>query len=416
VSDCWFFLSYARRDDVGTEYVTSFYADLTREVGRLAGVSSALPPEEIGFIDVKGTQPGGNWDVQVREALQKAKVLVCLYSRGYFNSSYCGQEFEVFRRRLEAAGNGAAPLILPVLWSGKAELPSPLPEAVSNIQYTHAQFGNEYADKGLYRLKALKDVAYDGLIIDFARLIIDLGQRHQVPSLPGLPSLQEMPNAFDAVQRATGETPGHAPALGPKVAVFVFAAAKQSDLQAARKTLDAYGSEGGWDWRPFFPDLEDEIGLVCQEVATRERLRFQELPVGEQLKEQLRQAEEANTIVVILVDPWTLRVKRYQQQLSEYDKQSFWNCGLVISWNEGDAETQQMRTELERELESIFFRSMSTNRAIRPVRSADELRIALSEAISVIRAQIVKRADLARAVAGPPRPLPQLTGPSGNGT
>jgi FxsC-like protein len=418
VSDLWFFLSYARRDDKGTEYVKQFHADLAREVARIAGAESSLDPEQVGFIDVKGNQPGGNWDSGVGEALQAAKVMVCVYSRGYFNSSYCGQEFEAFRRRLEAAGAGAGelpPLIVPVLWSAKEELPSPLPDAVRKIQYTYADFGNEYAEKGLYRLHALKDPAYTRFVLDFARLVVDLGRQHDVPGLPRTPSLQEIPNAFRRVDGMAGEEGRAAPAFGPKVAVFVFAAANQSDLQEWRETLHFYGADGGWDWRPFFPEVEDEVGLVCQEVATGERLRFQELPVGDSLREQIRQAEESNTVVVIVVDPWTLRVQRYKDPLSEYDKQSFWNCGVVISWNDGDAETQARRPELQRELESILFRNLSTNRVIRPVKSVGELRSALSEAINEVRAQIVKRADLAGGPIGPARPIPQLTGPSGNG-
>jgi FxsC-like protein len=415
VSDFRFFLSYARRDDVGTEYVKSFYADLAREVGRIAGVDSSLGPQEVGFIDVEGSQPGGNWDAQVSEALQTSKVLVCLYSRGYFNSSYCGQEFEVFRRRLEAArGPGSddpAPLIVPVLWSGREELPDPLPEAVTRITYTAAEFGADYAEKGLYRLRALKDNAYDSFVIDFARLIVDQGERFRVPRLPQFPSLQEVPNAF----RGADGPGASSQVFGPKVAVFVFAAANQSDLRECRSSLHAYGSDGGWDWRPFFPEVEDEVGLLCQEIATGQRLRFQELPVGASLREQIRQAEETNTIVVILVDPWTLRVRRYQEPLSEYDKENFWNSRLVVSWYDGDAETRERRAELERELERTLYRTFSNSRAVRPVRSVAELRKALVEAITEVRDQIVKRADLADVVIGQARPIPQLTVPTGNG-
>src|SRR6476661_6364046 len=124
----WFFLSYARTDNIGP-YHKRFHKDLSNEIRRRAALNSSTPIQQIGFFDETGIEVGDKWPDSLASALQSTRTLICLYSRSYFASPYCGKEFEVFRQRV-AGVPGALPLIMPVLWDPPEDLP-PLPLAVT---------------------------------------------------------------------------------------------------------------------------------------------------------------------------------------------------------------------------------------------------------------------------------------------
>src|SRR3954468_18823863 len=102
MSNYWFFLSYARRDALSNNpYLKKFYKDLALAVGSAAALNSSVEVSDIGFIDNQGIETGDNWRETLAEALQTSRVLVCLFSRSYFNSEFCGKEFHAFSLRLE---------------------------------------------------------------------------------------------------------------------------------------------------------------------------------------------------------------------------------------------------------------------------------------------------------------------------
>src|SRR5215213_1686004 len=142
----YFFLSYSRRDAAGGEYLKKFYEDLALGVGAKLGLPSSTKKTEIGFFDETGNEPGDHWPSNIAEALRTSKVFVCLYSRGYFNSTYCGREFQLFLDRVNKYKAShpelttAPPLILPVLWDSPDRLPKLLPEIINEVQYTHSDF------------------------------------------------------------------------------------------------------------------------------------------------------------------------------------------------------------------------------------------------------------------------------------
>ena len=124
---------------------------------------------------------------------------------------------------------------------------------------------------------------------------------------------------------------------------FVFVAGQRTELQLEprRKWLDCYGPEGGLDWKPYMPEISHEVAILAQTVASAENLRYEVVPldVGLQFSDCLKVAEQSNKLVVIIVDTWTLLVKRYYTLMREYDSQNFLNCILVIPWNTKDDET-----------------------------------------------------------------------------
>ena len=64
-------------------------------------------------------------------------------------------------------GVAAPRLIIPVLWDKPSRLPERLPPAVSDIQYSHADFGRRYAADGLAHLMKLR---LDAEVESFARM------------------------------------------------------------------------------------------------------------------------------------------------------------------------------------------------------------------------------------------------------
>ncbi|HEX6184005.1 MAG TPA: TIR-like protein FxsC, partial [Pyrinomonadaceae bacterium] len=172
-----FFFSYSRRDAKGNPYLKEFHRRLALEVGQAAGVSAAVDEADIGFFDTEGIEPGEKWPDKLAGALQSSKVFVCLYSNGYFKSEWCGKEFEVFRSRVAAytppSGRPAPRLIIPVLWDRRARLPEPLPDAVTDLQYTHADFGAKYEVEGLAYFMKLKSKANEAFV---TRFIINLAE------------------------------------------------------------------------------------------------------------------------------------------------------------------------------------------------------------------------------------------------
>src|SRR5271170_6503468 len=117
----YFFLSYARtpkRDPTEKEdpdrWVYKLYRDLCDVILQLTDAR----PEEAGFMD-RENKLGTEWSPELVNALQRCRVFVPLYSRRYFESSYCGKEWFAFARRevtTAARGGDVASAIVPALW------------------------------------------------------------------------------------------------------------------------------------------------------------------------------------------------------------------------------------------------------------------------------------------------------------
>src|ERR1044072_2738493 len=91
-----FFFSYTR-GNYG-EYLQRFFNDLSQELREQRGHGKE---KVVGFFDQHDIELGEEWEKTIAKALQESKVMVCIYSPGYFKSPYCGKEWEVFRRRRE---------------------------------------------------------------------------------------------------------------------------------------------------------------------------------------------------------------------------------------------------------------------------------------------------------------------------
>jgi hypothetical protein len=333
MSNYWFFLSYARRndmsqgrpeDDKDRQLIKRFYRDLANDVISRgpADIPRAVP--EVGFFDQVGIEAGDKWDDALASALQTSRLLVCLYSRAYFESEYCGKEFQVFQSRVRdfsmAAKVPRPPLIIPVLWHRPDKYPS-LPASAADIQYVHDAFGKLYAVEGLEYIMRMKrhEDDYQEFLIRFAEKLIEVckNQNYVMPKLVECPPLNTVQSAFHtpkpapivvaAPSNAQGEDEDE-PELGntgPGVVHFVFVAGRSQKLQQIRTRLEAYAELGGRYWKPYVPNVDKAAGIITQRALTDMGLQQEVLPFSKKLLDQLLKAdrEENNVIVLIVVDP-----------------------------------------------------------------------------------------------------------------
>lgn len=408
--DYWFFLSHARRDALGEEYVRRFFDDLARRVGQIAGLPSDMPNQSIGFGDFSGLEPGDRWPDRLTEALQASRTLVCLYSPAYFNSDYCGRELRVFLDRVDAVPGSRPSVILPVLWEGADRLPRELPAELASIQHGAGDFGDAY-DRGgahwLISLEANRD-DYRTFIDGFALRIVEQARPDSVPRLANVPPLDQVTSVFG--RRSRTDAPA---SFGPGTGVFVFVAAADAEARQVRSGVDAYGRTGGREWRPWFPNMERPVGVVSQTVASLENLFYETLTVDDALLDRLRSAEETNAIVMIVVDPWTIQLEPYRSHMLEFDQRAFVNCALLVPWNESDPETAAAQDRLATAVRRTFSRYfVLSSTQLREIRSADELQHTLIAAIGDVRRRILQRAEVFRDVDTSVS-LPMISGPGG---
>ena len=416
--DHWFFLSYARNDNRDA-YVCKFFEDLADEVCQKAALPSGSGHHDVGFLDEGGILHGESWDQKIVASLQSSRVLVCLISRGYFSSEYCGKELQIFRSRINRfmAENPRVPhpppVIMPVFWEGEKRVCGELRGGIDSSQLKQPDYGEVYAEQGLRNLLKQNTTYHDAyykFLDAFAERLYQAAKDARLPQLEPVPSLSETVSAWS--QEPTSASPARpVPSSGTDTARFVFVAGRQDEISPYRQHIEFYGSRGGQDWKPYFPAVKKEVGLISQTVASQADLYSQILPISDDLIKEIRAAEATNTIVLVVVDPWSIQVQGYRHWVESYDQANFAvNTGVLVVWNRQSDESDEQLEELRAELESVFFRTGMSNTYFRgSISSADELQRELTAAICEVRNRINRKATLFRRVM--PGSLPKISGP-----
>lgn len=435
-SEYAFFLSYARKDALDAKGEISYFKDFKDEL--MKWVSSALGPvpeleKNIAFYDQDSIPLGADWDDELRRALQTSRVMICLLSPHYFASEYCGKEFEVFSRRVRAhteglpAGARPPRLILPVLWEKPSNIEGKMPDVLSSLQFSHSSLGDDYARRGLQRLLWLQrpgneeEAAFKRFVDGLVDVVVqEFKANRQFKPLPDLPPLPKVPSAFHV--RAAAPPPPARPEEGPEdvgqpgegrgvevLWLYCFAGGRR-DYAELRKKNDCYGNSGP-DWRPYLPDDDKMIDYTAGVIARNNGLspRLQSVD-DEDIVEKLRDAEDNNTIVAIVVDPWAVKLKSFREKLFEFDRARLSNCGVVVLWNDKDEETRDARGQLQKLLGQTF----PTNLAIRDVTFQDdvtstkEFQEKLDQAIAEVKARVEARGRYLRGEVPPAAKIPTL--------
>jgi FxsC-like protein len=305
---------------------------------------------------------------------------------------------------------------------------------VQYIQNKYEDFGDLYAKYGLSYLMRVKDPendpAYEKFIINLADIIVEQAKAHPtMPPLAVFSSIENVNSAFHApaplpVVAATppaAELPQTVPVPGPKgpnVTWFVYVAGRETDYVHIRTQRTGYGKQGGFDWQPYLP-ADKTIGTIAAGVAATKSFQPETLLISQKLIEHLREAEDNNTAVLLLVDPWTMKLESYTKPLCEFDKNRLDRCMMLVVWNKNDAETNQQAGVLRAELQKTFFRSLDSKDIFRDsISSEEELQAELGAALDMMRKKIMHNPHPKRPVEAASAQFPKLNvpGPSVAGT
>ena len=393
-----FYLSYAHSNADPT--LKRFFQDLEREVEVRIGRST-----RIGFFDPSVISAGEGWNEVVEHALRTSRILVSLISPAYVNSAYCGKEFSVFQQRARLALDQAKETmaILPIIW---VPLRDKLPSAVDRIQIDNLRFPREYSEDGLRVLMQLRrhEDVYHEFISVLAERIVYIWESGPLPLLDNLPSLDEIPNAFET--RLEDRSANRA---SPQNVEGVFVVGSQAEMKGVRADVSSYGSEGTPSWYPFRPPVDYDIRLVVQQVATEAQMYCSISPASSDLPSRIEQADRNNTLVVLIVDPWALLIPAYQSLMAQFDRVTSLNTAVLVVWSV-DPETEKRQEQLRAYVRVTFpYRQVSRDAYFRNgIRSVDEFRSELLQSLVAMRVNLIERARFLRTVWDPPR-VPTIT-------
>lgn len=208
-----FFFSYTHNDrecsyfqpDIVAEkvnYVDEFFDQLCQRVAELKGIGT----QDAGFRDRDKIAVGTRWSPELRNALNRAHVLVALITPRYLKdpNDSCGREFGAFLRRYEAMAEATRgdPRIVPVLWTDEdacwREAREGARDHLRAMQYQNADFPNDYVTLGLHQIRRTKLTPqdYNKSVYAVAKRIVELSSGPPLPPLGDNFDFSQMPSAF----------------------------------------------------------------------------------------------------------------------------------------------------------------------------------------------------------------------------
>ncbi len=146
------------------------------------------------------------------------------------------------------------------------------------------------------------------------------------------------------------------------------------------------------------------VGIIAQGVAAKQKLFYKDLPLDGDLVKRIREAEENKEVVIIVVDPWSIQVKTYEQYMRGYDKNNFDNAAVLVAWNSRDNLTDDQRTKLRQHLSSTFKHHAGGRRSIYyvdSVSSQQDFRSALAKTIARLRTNLIQSSDYQQGIDAP---------------
>jgi FxsC-like protein len=405
--DYSFFLSYASKDretrsgpetTKKNDYVLKFFEDLDRE---MSGRGQSY--RDGGFFDKKQLQ--AKWEPELLEGLASSRILVALYSPNYFEGEYSGKEWEIFNLRFEENENHRYPdisssqVILPLFWKGPIRR---YPKKVAEYQY-QIEFADSPTDYKAYGLEYMVKYkrytpAYGKLVREIAAKLGDLADGQ------GAGKVRDIPD-FDAVAAFEQNR------KGLTFVRYVIVAGLKRQMSPIRQTWDCYATfHNRKDWRPHFPDLDRDVEAMVTGPAKAESKNFEFLEFSPRTMEVLREARRLNNAIVVVVDPWSVKLPEMRQFLDDFDAEAFPNSAVLVNWNENDPETTSQAAQLQILLQDRFRGRLGRNEFHKdPVSSPKSIEQAVVEAFGAVRARLVELGSLSSAGnAGDSAPAPVI--------
>lgn len=410
------FLSYARAnaDPYFNSFVTDFLDELQTQLGETSGAG-------LMFRDTKDIPLGAKWEPELEHALRTCRVFLAMLSPTYIRRPRCSKEWAYFEWRLAQTGADGPPhRLVTLVW---VPIPSgDLPPAVEARQFKHDALGTDYAVHGLRYLVQNGGPAYRAFLTALALVVRDLIRGAALPEPPALSGLAELGDPFPLAAAVSAPAAGVAPAAataaaigGPKHVEFIVVAARQDELAAIRSVVAAWGVDVT-EWCPFRPADDTSAGLMVQGVAIAERLTTSLRAAPPNVVEILRDARARNTLVVIVVDVWSLELPAYRTVMWNLDgAERFPNAGVLVVWNLDDHETTGRQDHLVRALRVSFPTLMIMKDPLvfhdqlgTPSQLTDKLRATLHE----LKRRIADFGDVMRMARGADAVVkPLLVGP-----
>ena len=375
------------------------YASNDRNVAdRESEVTNRQDLVRIFFNDLnaamKGNFDGGffdklrlevRWKDELALGLASSRILVPLYSRNYFQSVYCGKEWETFRRRFQENEDHRFPdvlnsqVILPVLW----KTPVTIPETVGQFQIAFADYPPEYEKEGLeYLLKFNRHTRAYGLFVHrFSQKLLALADAQAAPKVRDLQDFDTLSPPFPGRSRP-----------GLKYVRYVFVAGLKPQMRGLRDSNDSYAIYvDRRDWRPCFPDYNRPVEGIATGPAKDDQRDFEFLPPTPLLMNQLREARRLNNVILVVVDPWSVKLADFHQFLQDFDAEEFPNSAVLVNWNWKDPETTARKQELQLELLGYFRGRVGRQEYHKgEVSSVETFEQAVVEAFNAVQARLIE--------------------------
>jgi len=400
----WLYMtcSEAERQDT---FCRTFFNDVIRS---LVG---ALPYGDLRYFDEGNRESPDVWSAWALRGIRDARVLVCLYTKSFFRSSYCGRVWGAFAERVQDYERltGLRPdpsLIVPVLWGRPEENPEILPLAARQIGFDHNSFGHIYRRDGLRSLVQYAHARrgdwereYNEFLTTFSRYVLRAAETHPLPPTQAIRPLDEMPSVFYSAP--DGRRPV-SKQQGAEYAKFVFIAARNTDDIGNLRRAEAYGSEPQ-HWRPYYPMSRERIGDLTHQAALEAGIEADTIPLDDRCLNSMRDATETQNILLVLVDPWTVLLRDYLVRAEEYNDADLPGSTMLVCWNVDDPDTTDFRNALDRKVQTAFANKFNANSPARirhRIESIAQLRSELANALLGARRQIVDHTESVKPAEG----------------
>jgi FxsC-like protein len=400
----YFFLAYPHTPE--QPWVERLYLDLCREVLERSTLSSVLPLQKVGFMDVSGIRVGGSWRHEVADALARCRTFVPLYSPRYFLREECGKEWHAFMQRVldhTARHNGRPAAIIPALWLPVEDEDMPL--VARDVQCDHRLLGQVYAEEGFYTL--IKNSAYSEHYLTavqrLAKLIIRAANSSGLRPGPA----EDYTMLRNVFVRAAGSTPA------VKRVTVTVAAPTVGQLPAGRNP--AHYGPSALDWNPYFPDTQQSLADTAVEVA---RMCAYETTIAtlDEGYDTLMAQDAGSGLGVLLVDAFAVDDPMIAAKLSTFDKLDKSWVGTLVPWSRQDPQLQTQGERLRAQLHKVLGRRLTEIRLDRPlavngVPTLADFRAKLPLVLDTAQARFVNEAPAYPPVGDQP-PQPRLTRPA----
>ena len=353
----YFFLSYARtpkRDSADREdpdrWVYKLYKDLCNVILQLTDAR----PDEAGFMD-RETKVGAEWSSELVNALHRCRVFVPVYSRRYFESSYCGKEWFAFAHReftSRALGGDAVSAIVPALWTGMN--PGRLPNVAQSVQFDHAALGERYSTEGFYGIMKLQNYRADYLraVHRLAERIVSIGDA-SVFYADDFASRERRQQDFDSLPSAFG--PDSATRMTESQLHISVLAHDVSSLPPGR--VDDYYGEKPYTWSPYHPDYPEPVADYAVDMATK-CLDYK--PVVRSFGDSGSGSAHSVPPSLCLVDAWVSLSEAHREQLKNLNEiEESW-VSVLIPWNSKDRDLSAAEQDIRRKLREHLGRKLDS--------------------------------------------------------